>query len=172
MKKIKSIALFSAALLAPLFSSTVIAIPDREVRWDALVGVIQTGNVVGSGTGAVTGAGQPWVVTGGRAEVDLSDGDLRFDVEGLVLAGGNSIGTRGTNAQVRGTLVCDTNGSAGGGNSVLVNTPLVALNAQGDAEFSGNVGPLPAVCTTEPDIAFLIRSTGGNWFAAGIVREP
>jgi hypothetical protein len=104
--------------------------------------------------------------------VDLSDGDLRFEVEGLVLAGGNSVGTRGTNAQVRGTLVCDTNGSAGGGNSVLVDTPLVTLSAQGEVEFSGNVGSLPAVCTTEPDIAFLIRSAGGNWFAAGIVREP
>jgi len=170
MKKITSRAILGA-ILAPIFSSTVIAIPAREVRWDALVGVIQTGNVVGSGTGAVTGAGQPWVVTGGRAEVDLSNGDLSFDVEGLVLAGGNNIGTRGTNAQVRGTLVCDTNGSAGGGNSVLVNTPLVALSAQGEADFSGNVGPLPAVCATEPDIAFLIRSTGGNWFAAGIVRE-
>ena len=171
MKKITSRAILGA-ILAPIFSSTVIAIPAREVRWDALVGVIQTGNVVGSGTGAVTGAGQPWVVTGGRAEVDLSNGDLSFDVEGLVLAGGNNIGTRGTNAQVRGTLVCDTNGSAGGGNSVLVNTPVVALSAQGEADFSGNVGPLPAVCATEPDIAFLIRSTGGNWFAAGIVREP
>ena len=171
MKKITSRAILGA-ILAPIFSSTVIAIPAREVRWDALVGVIQTGNVVGSGTGAVTGAGQPWVVTGGRAEVDLSNGDLSFDVEGLVLAGGNSIGTRGTNAQVRGTLVCDTNGSAGGGNSVLVNTPVVALSAQSEADFSGNVGPLPAVCATEPDIAFLIRSTGGNWFAAGIVREP
>ncbi|HEY6198829.1 MAG TPA: hypothetical protein VI231_09480 [Candidatus Binatia bacterium] len=171
MNKIKVVAVLSA-ILAPIFSSTVIAIPAREVRWDALVGVIQTGNVVGSGTGAVTGAGQPWVVTGGRAEVDLSDSDLRFEVEGLVLAGGNSVGTRGTNAQVRGTLVCDTNGSAGGGNSVLVDTPLVALSAQGEAEFSGNLGSLPAVCTTEPDIAFLIRSAGGNWFAAGIVREP
>lgn len=172
MKKIISRVLFSATLLAPIFSSTVIAIPAREVRWDAIVGVIQPGNVVGSGTGAVTGAGQPWVVTGGRAQVDLSDGDLRFEVEGLVLAGGNNIGTRGTNTQVRGTLVCDTNGSAGGGNSVLVNTPLVALSAQGDAEFSGNVGQLPGVCASEPDIAFLIRSSGGNWFAAAIVREP
>src|ERR1041385_6231381 len=102
MNKIKVVAVLSA-ILAPIFSSTVIAIPAHEVRWDALVGVIQTENVVGSGTGAVTGAGQPWVVTGGCAEVDLSDGDLRFEVEGLVLAGGNSVGTRGTNAQGRGT---------------------------------------------------------------------
>jgi hypothetical protein len=35
------------------------------------------------------------------------------------------------------------------------------------------VGALPAVCASEPDIAFLIRSSSnGNWFATGIVREP
>src|ERR1051326_8428126 len=171
MNKIKVVAVLSA-ILAPIFSSTVIAIPAREVRWDALVGVIQTGNVVGSGTGAVTGAGQPWVVTGGRAEVDLSDGDLRFEVEGLVLAGGNSVGTRGTNAQVRGTLVCDTNGSAGGGNSVLVDTPLVALSAQGEAEFSGSGASLPAVAPPGPNLSFLPRGAGATCSAAGLGGEP
>jgi hypothetical protein len=55
---------------------------------------------------------------------------------------------------------------------VLVNTPLVDLSLQGDANFSGNVGPLPAVCLTEPDIAFLIRNAGGSWLAAGVVRVP
>ncbi|HEX9444946.1 MAG TPA: hypothetical protein VGA73_12550, partial [Candidatus Binatia bacterium] len=73
---------------------------------------------------------------------------------------------------VKGTLVCDTNGSAGGGNSELVDTPTVPLSLQGEANFSGNVGPLPAVCLTQPDIAFLIRGASGSWFAAGIVREP
>lgn len=153
-------------------SSNGMAIPDQVIRWEMIVGVIQPNNVVGSGTGAVTGGGQPWVVTDGRASVDLATGDVRFDLEGLVLAGGNSIGTRGTIAQVRGTLVCDTNGSAGGGNSVLVNTPLVDLSLQGDANFSGNVGPLPAVCLSEPDIAFLVRNSGGAWLAAGVVRVP
>jgi hypothetical protein len=153
-------------------SSNGLAIPAQVIRWERIVGVIQPANVVGSGTGAVTGGGQPWVVTDGRASVDLATGDVRFELEGLVLAGGNSIGTRGTIAQVKGTLVCDTNGSAGSGNSVLVNTPLVDLSLQGDANFSGNVGPLPAVCLTEPDIAFLIRNAGGSWLAAGVVRVP
>ena len=169
----RKLSVFSVVLGVWLaLSSNGMAIPDQVIRWERIVGVIQPNNVVGSGTGAVTGGGQPWVVTDGRASVDLATGDVRFDIEGLVLAGGNSIGTRGTIAQVKGTLVCDTNGSAGGGNSVLVNTPLVDLSPQGDADFSGNVGPLPGVCLTEPDIAFLVRNSGGAWLAAGVVRVP
>jgi hypothetical protein len=120
----------------------------------------------------VNAAGGTWVATGGEARVNLASGRLRFEIEGLVRADGNDVGTPGSNTQVRGTLVCDTNGSAGGGNSTLVETPLVPLSAQGDAEFRGNLGPLPAACLNEPDIAFLVRSTGGNWFAAAIVRKP
>jgi hypothetical protein len=167
------IAVFSgAALLSVFYGSSAIAVPDREVRWETFVGNIRTGIATGSGTGAVNSAGAPWVTTGGRARVDLASGDIRFEITGLVRADGNDVGTPGTNTQVRGTLVCDTNGSAGGGNSVLVPTPLVDLSAQGDAEFAGNVGPLPAACLSETDLAFLIRNPGGSWFAAGIVRIP
>jgi len=70
---------------------------------------------------------------------------------------------------VKGTLVCDTDGSASGGNSVLVDTPLVELDDQGNASFDGQVGSLPAACTTEPDIAFLIRVGAGRWIANGTV---
>jgi hypothetical protein len=37
--------------------------------------------------------------------------------------------------QVKGTLVCDTNGSAGGGNSVIVDTPLVDLDEDGGRQL-------------------------------------
>ena len=72
---------------------------------------------------------------------------------------------------MKGTLVCDTNGSVGG-NSVLVDTELVTLNEQGDAHFQGNVGILPLVCLDEPDVAFLVRTSGGAWIAYGAVRRP
>jgi hypothetical protein len=48
---------------------------------------------------------------------------------------------------VKGTLVCHTNGSPGGGNSTLVQTAAVPLSSDGDAKFSGSVGSLPAVCS-------------------------
>ena len=136
-------------------------------RWQSVIGIIQGGNVVGSGTGAVTGAPGPWSAQGGHVTVDLTHGKIEFSVRGLVFAAGNSIGNTGTVAQVRGTLVCDTNGSASP-NSILVETPLVDLDEEGDAHFSGNV-TMPAVCATEPDMAFLIRLASGKWIGNGTV---
>jgi hypothetical protein len=146
------------------------------VKWKSLVGVIQPGNVVGSGSGEVPGGGQPWVLLDGNARVNLNTGHVQFVVHGLVLAGGNSIGTNPI-TPMRGLLVCDTNGSAGAGNSVLVSTELLPVGPQGDLQFEGDV-ELQDVCRTESDIAFLITSAptearpNGAWFAAGIVRTP
>src|SRR5262245_48594583 len=153
------------------FTAAAVQAESPTVRWSDIRGIIQPASVVGSGTGAVTGGGLPWSTSGGSAFVNLDSGLLKFSVRGLVLAAGNSIGTRSGIAQVKGTLVCDTNGSAGGGNSALVDTSLVDLDAQGNATFQGNVGPLPAECA-EPDIAFLVRPGGGAWLAYGAVRRP
>jgi hypothetical protein len=145
---------------------------DPHIRWADIIGIIQAGNLVGSGAGQVTGGGQPWSTTKGSATVNLNNGDIRFRVEGLVLAGGNGIGTRAAITEVKGTLVCDTDGSAGAGSSTLVDTPLVPLSAQGDAEFHGSVGPLPGACLIEADIAFVVRIGAGRWIANGAVRRP
>lgn len=162
-----------AALVAAFLLLQPVSADDHNdsTRWQEIIGIIQAGNIVGSGTGAVAGGGQPWSAARGKAKVDLTTGKIEFHVRGLVLAGGNGIGTRGGNAQVKGTLVCDTDGSAGGGNSVLVDTPLVPYSAQGDAEFEGDVGTLPGACF-EPDIAFLIRIPAGRWIGNGAVRTP
>ena len=156
--------------VAILLASAVPALA-QEVRWEQIIGIIQAGNLVGSGSGQVQGGGQPWSTSRGEAEINLQTGEVHFQVRGLVLAGGNGIGTRAAIAQVRGTLVCDTDGSAGGGSSTLVDTPLVDLDAQGNAKFNGNIGPLPAACS-EPDIALLIRISAGRWIANGAVRKP
>lgn len=154
-----------------LFPASVMA-ASPIVLWEDIIGIKQVANLVGSGAGQVTGGGQPWSTKQGSARVNLETGMVEFLVQGLVFAGGNSIGTPDGVTQVKGTLVCDTNGSAGGGNSVLVNTELVPLDGQGDAHFVGNVGPLPPVCLSEPDIAFLIRISAGAWIANGSVRKP
>jgi hypothetical protein len=157
----------------------------QEVRWERIIGIQQAFDLVGVGTGQVMG-GAPWETTDGEVKVNLKTRRVRFEVEGLVLAVGSAggstftgldIGTAAGVTSVKGTLVCDVDGSAGGGNSALVDTPPVSLSAQGDAQFSGFVGPLPAVCSSEPDIAFLIRivqPTGfaDRWIAAGAVRVP
>jgi hypothetical protein len=169
-----------AALLGAFFVMSVLSLraADPVVGWREVVGIIQPGNVVGSGTGAVTGGLLPWVTTGGAARANLETGRIEFVVKGLVLAGGNPIGTRADITAVRATLVCDTNGSAGGGNSTLVQTAAVPLSLDGDAHFSGDIGSLPAACMNETDLALLIRiaevngvAVSGPWIAFGAVRE-
>ena len=170
--------LFSIILLALTFLAATAAA--QTVSWKQIVGIIPVGNVVGSGTGAITGGFLPWTTTEGAARVDMRDGRIQFVVRGLVFAGGApgiTIGTAAPVTAVNGTLVCDVDGSAGGGNSVLVQTPSVRLTSTGDAFFSGKVGPLPSVCKSESDIAFLVRVTAfgstttstGPWIANGAV---
>ena len=170
----KSLVVFGFALGATIFGQNAGADgafdgPNDTLRWQSVIGIAQANNVVGTGTGAVTGGGAPWSTLDGHVRVDPASGRMNFDVRGLVLAGGNSIGTPGAILQVKGTLVCDTDGSASGGNSVLVDTPLVDLEDEGNARFNGTVGPLPPVCTSEPDVAFLIRVGSGRWIANGTV---
>lgn len=161
-----------AAVVAPTFA---MADSSDTIQWRTIVGLVQANNVVGSGSGAVTGGGQPWTTAGGHATVNLRTGQLDFEVGGLVFAGGNTVGTPLPISQVMGTLVCDTNASADGGatpSSVLVDTAAVPLDAQGNARFSGNVGALPAVCLSEPDIAFLVRIPGAKrWIANGAILQ-
>lgn len=174
----KRVRLFLALLPAVTFFAATAAA--QTVSWKQIVGIIPAGNVVGTGTGAVTGGFLPWTTTEGAARVDLRDGRIDFVVRGLVFAGGApgiTIGTPAPVTAVNGTLVCDVDGSASGGNSVLVQTRSVRLTSTGDAVFSGKVGPLPSVCRSEADIAFLIRVTAfggsptvaGPWIANGAV---
>jgi hypothetical protein len=174
----------SCCLVLCFFAPTLAQAQGAQVRWERIIGIQQPFDLVGTGTGQVTG-GAPWETTDGSARVNFHTGKLSFAVKGLILAVGSAangmftgldIGTAAGVSQVKGTLVCDVNGSAGG-NSVLVDTPAVPLSPQGDARFSGDIGPLPTVCTTEPDLAFLIRivepvAFADRWIAAGVVRTP
>jgi hypothetical protein len=81
------------AVAASAFLIAVAASPAaaQNVRWHHIIGIKQAGNMVGN----ITGGGQPWSASGGHARVDLATGNMEFEVHGLVLAGGNSIGTPG-----------------------------------------------------------------------------
>ena len=165
----KSLIVGCLAFTAAVIGANASAGPEDNLRWASVNGIALANNVVGTGTGAVTGGGLPWSAQDGHVSVDLKTGQVNFDVRGLVFAAGNAIGTPGTILQVKGTLICDIDGSASGGNSVLVDTPLVDLDDEGDARFNGRVGTLPSVCATEPDVAFLIRVGAGRWIANGTV---
>ena len=70
--------MLKAALLGVLLLLAVVSASgeDPVVRWRQVVGIIQAGNVVGSGTGAVTGGLLPWTTTMGVARVNLATGEI------------------------------------------------------------------------------------------------
>jgi hypothetical protein len=130
---------------------------DRETTWKAIKGIVQANNVVDG----ISGGGQPWSTLSGEASVDLRRGEIEFEVRGLVLAGGDSIGTPGPVTAVAATIVC--------GAGVSVSTPPVPLSAQGDAHFEGDI-VVPSGCTSA-NVDFLLLA-GTKWIANGSVRRP
>lgn len=163
-------------VLAGMFSVSAAA---QTASWRQVVGIIMINNVVGVGSATVTGGFLPWTTTSGNAHVNLQNGQIHFSVRGLVFAAGApgiTIGTPGPISGVKGVLVCNAAGTPDDQNSVIVETPSVPLSPTGDAEFNGNIGPLPSVCTSDPDIAFLVRASviggqamEGPWIANGAV---
>jgi hypothetical protein len=167
---------FATAAASALFL-TVLASPGMAqsgsgggVHWATIIGTFFIGSTPGTSSNTVAGimgGGEPWSTLGGQANVDLVDNKVEFDVRGLVLAGGDSIGTPGTVTEIEGTLVCSPETSP-----VVFNTPPVTLSAQGNAEFSGSFTSSPAACSAT-DVAFLITvPSNGHWIANGAVRVP
>src|SRR5262247_4080770 len=154
--------ILTAAMAGAMLISTMASPAEAQtVKWRTIIGIIQAGNVVLT----IPGGGQPWSTLGGEASVNLSTGRLEFEVRGLVLAGGNSIGTPDAITQVKGTLVCVT-----GATPVVMDTPLVTLSDRGDAEFEGALGPIPTTCTPT-NVLFLVRIAADRWIANGAVRS-
>ena len=133
------------------------------VFWKTITGVI-TAPAVSNPVGGIASGSSPWTTTGGFAFVDLTSGAVTFNVEGLVINGGNASGTPGPVTNVTGALVCNAASSP----TVMETTP-VPLSAQGNAQFSGTLTSVPSSCTSP---AFLIRVPGGPWIATGAVRTP
>jgi hypothetical protein len=185
--------LFSASMasLFMLLGLTLCAVQAQaqEIKWRNIVGTTVFGDVVGVGTDKVAGAA-PWSTTEGMAKVDLASGKVKFKVRGLVLAVGSApadslfglgIGTPSGVTEVKGTLVCNVDGLTPGslGQSAVVDTGEVTLDAQGNARFDGHfAGSVPAVCSSAPeDTAFLIRIVlpvgfANLYIAFGAVRVP
>jgi hypothetical protein len=159
--------LLLALLLAPaaLFAQQA---DDSVVQWERIVGVITAPNVDNPVAGIKAGAG-PWTTRDGHARIDLLTGRASFDVEGLVLVGGNSSGTPGPVATLNGTLVCN----AGTGNQEIIDTAEVKLSSEGNAHFRGQLDHLPAACASP---LFLVRigsslsAAAGRWLGTGAVR--
>ena len=164
-------------LLGGFFASSVIA-DDTLVRFQGAIGDIPVANVAGTANPdgtfpnvvrnivrGVNPAGQIWVISAFKADVKV-DGRIRVDGRGLLLGGGNTIGTNG-NASVFATLICEavapftersTNGAG------------IALEPNGDFRIDDVLVPAPPPDCASP--VLLIRVTvAGAWFAAGIPKR-
>lgn len=156
-----------AALLVIASASAAFAADDDTVRWNGIAGVVTALNV-DNPVGNVHAGTFPWTTRGGSARVNLATGFATFDVRGLVINGTIFSGTPGPVTGIIGTLVCD----AGEDTETTVDTPEVSLSPQGDADFTGHIGPIPASCGNP---LFLLRistpeGARGFWIGTGTER--
>lgn len=128
--------------------------------------------VAGSAANVVRGVapgGNPWVIEKFQAKLE-EDGDINVDGIGLVLAGGNSIGTAGPITMVAATLFCQT--SSGSPATFSSHSSRAhPLTTDGNFKFKDTLSPAPpSPCTNS---ALLIRANNdtGPWLAAGIPRR-
>src|SRR5260370_19536532 len=136
------------ALFAVLCCAVGVFAQDPVVRWKTIVGNITVSN--NDAVGGINPGTTPWSTLGGRASVNLATGYVSFDVDGLVLNGGNATGTPDGVDQVEGSLICD----AGQKDQTIFTTTPVPLNAQGNTDFSGTFNTIPSTCANP---LFLIR---------------
>lgn len=113
----------------------------------------------------VNPGGRPWAIEQLRARIK-DDGSIVAKGVGLVLAGGDTVGTRGGTTHVAASFFCGTQ---------RFDSPLAELSVGGNFEIRGQLSGTPTVPCESP--ALLIRSanptTGalGNWFAAGTLAD-
>jgi hypothetical protein len=143
------------------------------VHWRQITGVITAPGVDnpvagvidpnGTATNLIHSGAGPWTTKGGSAHINLVTGEGAFDVEGLVLNGGNATGTPGQVKSVVGTVVCN----AGAQSQAIIDTPAVDLELNGNASLSFKIS-VPSTCSTP---LFLIRvpQAGLRWIATGAV---
>ena len=164
--KIPSLLLLATVALAPLS-----AVADELlVKFDGGIGVdpvstATTPNIVRG----VQPPAQIWTIADFKAEV-MVDGRIKADGQGLVFAGGDTIGTAiapgGAALKVFATLICENAAPF-----TERNTGPVPLAENGDFKIDDVLSPRPPARSACATPVLLIRNQGNqNWFAAGIQK--
>ena len=164
----------SVMLFLLLFASAAFASDANQptVSWNTIVGVITAQGVDNPVSNNIPSAPFAWSAQSGHASLNLTTGDMSFEVKGLVFNGTTFSGTPGPVTAVTGTLVCN----AGSKSETALDSTPVSLNSRGDAQFAGRI----AIATTNlasscSNPLFLIRvaapqGVAGLWIATGAVR--
>ena len=147
-----------------LTAAAAFAQNNNVVRWLQINGVTTAPGLDNPVGGVIHAGAGPWTTKEGNARIDLSTGEGFFQVEGLVLNGGNATGTPGPINSVVGTLVCN----AGTDNQAVLDTPATDLSSRGDAELTFRLN-VPSACDNP---LFLIRipQAALRWIATGAIR--
>ena len=139
------------------------AADETLVRFDGGIGVIpvRAGPAANTVRGVNPG-GQPWVIADLRATIK-TDGRIKVDGRGVLLAGGDAIGT--VAGQVVGaTLFCANDGN------VQHKSGAVPLAPDGDFRIDSVLNPAPPATCDSPVLLIRGGNGDGNWFAAGIPK--
>ena len=135
----------------------------------------------------VAPGGTPWPIESLKAVIK-TDGTIRVNAKGILLGGGDKIGTRGDPRQMVVSLFCRNIPAPGAAAGTLQTTPynseFVNLDPNGDFELSSSLtnatgATPPEDCGDKIDNrpVLLLRTVGGtppapgNWFAAGILDD-
>jgi hypothetical protein len=165
MKK-KTVVVSALTLLLSLAGASALA-AGSLVKFDGWIGVVPlalaNGIVVPNDVFGVPPGGRPWVIQRLKAQVQ-DDGSISAKGEGLLLAGGNAIGTPGAIRQVVATLFCGI---------VPHSSAPAALDANGNFEIQGVLDRTPPNPCVSPVLLIRNFANGqpGAWFAAGILKD-
>jgi hypothetical protein len=139
---------FSVALSLPLAANA----QDSLARFDGGIGSqpLRAGGLVNDVFGVPPG-GQPWVIS--RLIADVTGRRIVVDGRGLILAGGNSIGTGGGQS-VRARLFC--------GGVPHDSSALVPLEANGDFRIGSTLSPTPPRPCADPVLLIVSGGVAGS----------
>jgi hypothetical protein len=163
----------AVTLLAVSALATIYAVADDSLaKFNGGIGVIPVSSGVGTAATAevvnrnivrgVQPAGQIWVIAGLEADV-TADGRIRVAGRGLLLGGGNNIGTN-ANAKVFATLICEAAAPFTERSTALAG---VLLERNGDFRIDDLLSPAPVNGCASP-VLLIRNAANGGWFAAGI----
>ena len=168
------LAAFAVAATVPLPAAGNSYRENLLVRFDHAIGVDPISNVVVNGTTTtaspnvvrgISPAGQIWRIADLDATV-TTDSRIRVRGRGLLLGGGNGIGTNGGQS-VFATLFC---GPAATATAVSSNQVGVALDSDGDFVIDDILSPVAPDFLRNPGTPHPHRGGAHPWFAAGIEK--
>jgi hypothetical protein len=157
----KRVIAVAAAIAALAYGLSALA-DERSIRFDGGIGAQAFARInnaaVPNDVQGVPSAGRPWVIKDLKARV-RSNGHITVFGRGLVVAGGNAVGTN-AGQSVHARLFCG---------AVAHNSGTVPLQADGDFRIDDQLSPVPpADCATPVLLIVNGVAPAGAWFAAGI----